>query len=188
MSKSIAKKTKEKKPTKFQTKFLATLRTVPDFPKAGIMFKDITPILNDEALFADTLDHLTKRYKKKKIQKVVAIESRGFIFGAALAYRLGAGFVPVRKPNKLPAKKISETYELEYGTDTLEVHADAIKKGERVLIHDDLLATGGTALAAIKLVKKLGGKIEGISFLVELGFLNGNKKLKGYEVDSIVTI
>lgn len=175
-----------KKLADFSKRFEKALRTVPDFPKAGILFKDITTVLKDKKLFAETVDVLASFYKGQKIDKVVSIESRGFIFGAALAYKLGAGFVPVRKPNKLPFTKIREEYALEYGTDALEIHIDAVKKGERVLLHDDLLATGGTARAACNLIEQIGGKVAGLCFLIELPFLNGRDRLKSYPVQSIV--
>lgn len=176
----------EKRLKAFAKRFEKKIRTVPDFPKQGIMFKDITTVLKEKKLFGETVDMLAEIYSGKRIDKVVSIESRGFIFGAALAYKLGAGFVPVRKPNKLPAEKIREEYTLEYGTDALEIHTDAIRKGERVLLHDDLLATGGTAGAACRLVEKVGGKVAGLCFLIELGFLNGRTKLSGYDVVSLV--
>lgn len=180
----VKKRTASREP--FTIRFEKALRTVPDFPKKGIQFKDITPVLKDKKLFAETLERLAAFYKGQKIDKVVSIESRGFIFGAALAYKLGAGFVPVRKPNKLPAEKLREEYALEYGTDILEIHTDAVKKGERVLLHDDLLATGGTARAACNLIERIGGKVVGLCFLIELGFLGGRKKLEGYRVQSIL--
>ena len=162
------------------------IRNVSDFPKAGIVFRDITTLLKDEKAFKKSIDILYEQYKNKKIDKVVSVESRGFIFGSALAYRLGAGFVPVRKPKKLPAQTIREEYQLEYGTDSLEIHTDAIKKGEKVLVVDDLLATGGTVAATCKLIKKLGGKIVSLTFLIELTFLHGRDKLEGYDVFSII--
>ncbi len=162
------------------------IRTVPDFPKKGIMFIDITTLLKDPKGFELTLEELYKLCKEKGITKVVGIESRGFIFGAALAAKLGVGFVPIRKPGKLPAKTLSESYELEYGTDKIEIHEDAVSKGDVILLHDDLLATGGTMEAACKLVEKLGGEIAQISFLVELTFLNGREKLKKFDVRSLV--
>lgn len=166
--------------------FKELIRTVPDFPKKGIMFIDITTLLKDEKGIAAALDELYNLVKNKKITKVVGVESRGFILGGALAVKLGAGFVPIRKPNKLPAETISETYELEYGTDQIEIHKDAIQPGDLVLLHDDLLATGGTMEAACKLVEKLGAKVVQISFLVELSFLHGREKLKGYEVHALM--
>jgi adenine phosphoribosyltransferase len=176
----------EKKLAQFSTRFSKALRTVPDFPKKGIQFKDITTVLKDKKIFAETIDLLSGIYKDKKITKVVGVESRGFVFGGALAYKLGAGFVIVRKPKKLPAETIREEYALEYGTDALEIHVDAIKKGDRVLIHDDLLATGGTAAATCKLIERLGGKVEEVCFLTELGFLNGRQKLGNYNVRALV--
>jgi adenine phosphoribosyltransferase len=160
------------------------IRDVPDFPKKGIIFKDITTLLKDTAAFKYTIDMMVEKYKDKGIGKIIGIESRGFIFGGAVAYLLGCGFVPARKPGKLPAEKISESYTLEYGENTLELHTDAIEAGEKVVIVDDLLATGGTAAAVAKLVEQLKGKIEGFEFLIELGFLNGKEKLEGYPVYS----
>ncbi|HEY5615718.1 MAG TPA: adenine phosphoribosyltransferase [Bacteroidota bacterium] len=162
------------------------IRDVPDFPQKGIVFKDITTLLQNPDAFRKALNIFYERYRDEKITKVAGVESRGFIFGAALAVQLGVGFVPIRKKGKLPAETIREEYALEYGTDSIEVHTDAIQKGERVLIHDDLLATGGTIQAACKLVERLGGKIVGLSFLVELSFLKGREKLKGNDVFSIV--
>ncbi|MHA1821619.1 MAG: adenine phosphoribosyltransferase [Promethearchaeota archaeon] len=168
---------------------IKTIRNVPDFPIKGIQFKDITTLLKDPEAFKYACDKLTEAFKGKGITKVVGIESRGFIFGAVVAYQLGIGFVPIRKPGKLPAEKISETYELEYGTNTIEIHVDAIEKGEKVLIMDDLLATGGTTKAAINLVEKLGGVVAGIGFVIELtGSLKGREKLKGYDIVSLVEI
>jgi adenine phosphoribosyltransferase len=163
------------------------IRSIRDFPIKGIMFRDITTLLKDPDAVKETLNQLLAFSKEQKISKVVGIESRGFIFGAMLANELKAGFVPVRKPGKLPAEKESQTYQLEYGLDKIEIHKDAIIKGEKVLIHDDLLATGGTAEAACKLVEKLGGKVVQISFLIELAFLNGREKLRSYKVDSLIT-
>ena len=160
------------------------IRDVPDFPKKGIIFKDITTLLKDTEAFKQTIDMMVEKYKGKGIGKIVGIESRGFIFGGAVAYLLGCGFVPARKPGKLPAETISESYTLEYGENTLELHVDAIEKGEKVVIIDDLLATGGTAAAVAKLVEKLGGQIEGLEFLIELDFLKGKEKLSGYPVYS----
>ena len=164
----------------------ALVRTVPDFPKPGILFYDITTLLKDKTGFAKMIDALAAHYIERKVDLVLGIEARGFIFGPALAYRLNAGFVPVRKPGKLPAATERVTYDLEYGTDTLEMHKDAVAKGARVLIVDDLLATGGTAAAAAALVKGLGAEILEISFLIELGFLSGRDKLKGYPVRSLI--
>ena len=162
------------------------IRTVPHWPKKGIMFRDITTLLKDPEGFKETIDLLYNRYKDKKIDKVVGIESRGFIFGAPLAYLLGCGFVPVRKPGKLPAECESEEYTLEYGTDKIEIHKDAIKKDDRILIVDDLIATAGTANAARNLIKKLGGKLIECAFIVELVDLKGRDKLKGESIYSVV--
>lgn len=164
-----------------------TIRSIPDFPKKGIVFRDITTLLNDGAAFARAIDLLTERYRGSAIDKIVSVESRGFILGAPLAYNLRAGFVPVRKPGKLPGETIRESYALEYGTDTLEIHRDAIAPGERVLVLDDLLATGGTIGATCRLVEKLGGRVVGLAFLIELAFLDGRKNLKGYDIHSLVT-
>jgi adenine phosphoribosyltransferase len=163
------------------------IRSIRDFPIKGIMFRDITTLLKNPDAVKETLNQLLAISKEQKISKVVGIESRGFIFGAMMANELKAGFVPVRKPGKLPGEKESQTYQLEYGLDKIEIHKDAISYGDRVLIHDDLLATGGTAEAACKLVEKLGGKVIQISFLIELAFLNGREKLRGYKVDSLIT-
>ncbi|MCK5636056.1 MAG: adenine phosphoribosyltransferase [Thermoplasmatales archaeon] len=162
------------------------IRTVPHWPKKGIMFKDVTTLIKNPEGFKETIDLLYKRYADKNIDKVVGIESRGFIFGAPLAYLLGCGFVIVRKPGKLPAECICEEYSLEYGTDKIEVHKDAIEKGDRVLIVDDLLATGGTMAAARNLIKKLGGDVVELTFVVELIDLKGRDKLKGENIYSIV--
>ena len=162
------------------------IREVPDYPKPGILFYDLTTVLKDPQRFHSLVDHLCGHYDGHKIDKVAGIEARGFIFAPALAYRLGAGFVPIRKPKKLPAKTRSVSYALEYGTDSIEVHEDAIQPGESVIICDDLLATGGTAAAAAKLVQDLGGKVEGLAFAVELTFLNGRKKLPGHDVFSLL--
>mgnify|MGYP001613902404 CR=1 FL=1 len=168
------------------TDLKSMIRTIPDFPKKGIMFRDITTILQNKDGFRYVIDKLYERYKDKNIGVVVGIESRGFIFGAALAYKLGCGFVPVRKEGKLPHKTIRQQYDLEYGTAAVEIHKDAITKGQSVLIVDDLLATGGTLLAAIKLVELLGGKILECAVVVELPELNGREKLKEYDVFSLV--
>jgi len=158
------------------------IREVPDFPKPGILFYDITTLLKDRLGFAQLIDALTAYYLEKNIDLVLGIEARGFIFGPALAYRLNAGFVPVRKPKKLPAETVRWTYDLEYGQDTLEIHKDAIRPGQRIIIVDDLLATGGTARATAELAKSLGGEICGLGFVVELDFLKGREKLKDYDV------
>ncbi len=162
------------------------IRNVPDFPKKGIMFKDITPLLADPGALALAVEFLAQPFRGKHIDIVVGAESRGFIFGTAVAQALAAGFVPIRKPGKLPAETKSITYELEYGTDTLEIHTDAIKPGQKVLMVDDLLATGGTMHACCELVKSLGGDIAGVAVLIELGFLNGREKLKDYNLLSII--
>ena len=166
----------------------ARIRKVPDFPKQGILFYDITTLLKDQAALKHVIDQVFEHYVKKEAAptKIVAVESRGFIFGGALAYKLHAGFVPVRKPGKLPAKTVSTSYSLEYGKDAICMHEDAIQKGDRVLIVDDLLATGGTARAAIDLAEKLGGKVIGLAFVIELGFLHGRDQLKGYDVYSLI--
>ncbi len=162
------------------------IRNVKDFPKEGIMFRDITTLLKEPAALKLAFNELYKLAKDLNISKVVGIESRGFIFGSMLAEKLNAGFIPIRKPGKLPAEKESKTYDLEYGSDTIEIHKDAIKIDERILLHDDLLATGGTALAAANLIESLGGEVVQISFVVELSFLNGREKLKKYNVKSLV--
>jgi adenine phosphoribosyltransferase len=162
------------------------IRDVPDFPKPGIVFKDITTLLRDSLLFRRALDLMTVLCGDLSVDKVVAIESRGFILGGALADRLGAGFVPVRKPGKLPWKSRSARYELEYGTDTLEMHEDAVGPADRVLVVDDVIATGGTARAAGDLCEALGASVSGFAFLVELGFLNGRDRLPGREVRSLI--
>ena len=164
----------------------ATIRSVPDFPIEGILFYDITTMLKDPAALRESIDRLTNHYRNAGVDRVVGIESRGFIFGIPLAYQLGAGFVPVRKPGKLPAATIAESYALEYGTNSLEIHVDAIEKGQKVLIVDDLLATGGTAKATCNLVEKLGGQVVGLAFAVELTFLNGREKLQNYDVFSLL--
>jgi adenine phosphoribosyltransferase len=162
------------------------VRTVPDFPKPGILFYDITTLLKDKQGFAQLIDALAAHYIGRDIDLVLGIEARGFIFGPALAYRLNAGFVPVRKPRKLPAETARVTYDLEYGTDSLEIHVDAIEPGQRVVLVDDLLATGGTMEATIKLVQKLGGHIAGLGFAVELDFLNGRERFQEYDVFSLL--
>ena len=162
------------------------IRTVPDFPKPGIMFYDITTLLKDPYGLRTTIDRLVECIDDPNIDTVIGIEARGFIFAPALAYRLKAGFVPVRKPRKLPAATESISYDLEYGTDTLEIHRDAIGNGNRVLIADDLLATGGTARAVINLVEKLGGTVAGLAFVIELTFLNGRERFSGYKVRSLL--
>jgi adenine phosphoribosyltransferase len=162
------------------------IREVPDYPKPGILFYDLTTLLKDKTGFHRLIDQLCEHYDGHTIDVVAGIEARGFIFAPALAYRLGAGFVPVRKPKKLPAKTSSISYDLEYGKDTLEIHEDAIKPGDRVIICDDLLATGGTAAATAKLIGQLGGKVEGLAFAVELTFLKGRAKLADLDVFSLI--
>ena len=162
------------------------IRDIPDFPRKGIIFKDITTLLGQGELFRHAIDQIADHYKDKGIHKVVGVESRGFIVGAPVAYKLGAGVVPIRKKGKLPYKTISATYQLEYGSDCLEMHEDALISKENVLIVDDLLATGGTASATIELVRKLGGHIAGIAFLIELSFLEGRKNLKGIDTFSLI--
>ena len=164
----------------------AKIRDIPDFPKRGIVFKDIMPLLADPEALHETVERLAEFAGPRKPDVVLGAEARGFILGAALAYRLGCGFVAARKPGKLPWRTISAKYALEYGFDALELHADAIANGARVLIHDDLLATGGTAKAKIDLVEQLGGTVVGLAFVIELEFLNGREKLAGYDVFSLV--
>ena len=162
------------------------IRDIPDFPKRGIVFKDIMPLLADAEALHETVERLGEFAEPRKPDVVLGAEARGFILGAALAYRLGCGFVAARKPGKLPWRTISAKYALEYGFDALELHADAISQGSRVLIHDDLLATGGTARAKIDLVEQLGGTVVGLAFVIELEFLNGRDKLAGYDVFSLI--
>ncbi|HZQ22949.1 MAG TPA: adenine phosphoribosyltransferase [Terriglobales bacterium] len=162
------------------------IREVPDFPKKGILFYDITTLLKDKLGFATLIDALSEHYLEKEIDLVLGMEARGFIFGPALAYRLNAGFVPVRKPGKLPAATAKLEYQLEYGSNTLEIHRDAIQKGQRIIIVDDLLATGGTAAATVELAKSLGADIAGLGFVVELDFLKGREKLQGCDVFSLL--
>jgi adenine phosphoribosyltransferase len=162
------------------------IRQIPDFPKPGILFYDITTLLRDPEGFKLAIDALVQPYSDKGISQVVAIESRGFILGAAVADRLGVGFVPVRKPGKLPGKAVRVTYDLEYGTDSLEIHADAIEPSHRVLVLDDVLATGGTARATVDLVERVGGHVVGVAFLLELAFLKGREKLQGRDVYSVL--
>lgn len=165
----------------------AAIRDIPDFPKEGILFKDITTLLRDPRAFQMTIDALGDRFKNSAIDYVVGIESRGFIFGGPIAYKLGVGFVPVRKPGKLPGATTRIEYQLEYGTDALEIHMDAIEPGKRVLVVDDLLATGGTVKATIDLCEKIGAQVVGAAFLIELSFLNGKEKLPDCEVMTLVT-
>ena|SRR6266481_8664740 len=162
------------------------IREVPDFPKKGILFYDITTLLKDKTGFATLIDALSEAYIGKNIDLIVGIEARGFIFGPALAYRLNAGFVPVRKPKKLPAATAKISYDLEYGTDTLEIHKDAVQNGQRVIVVDDLLATGGTAAATVQLIKNIGGEVAGCAFVVELDFLKGRERLNGIDVVSLL--
>ncbi len=164
-----------------------TIRSVPDFPVEGILFYDITTMLKNPEAFKESVDQLVNYYQETEVDIVIGVESRGFIFGTPLAYKLGAGFVPVRKPGKLPAEKLAESYELEYGTNTLEIHKDAIEQGQKVLVVDDLLATGGTAKATCNLVEKLGGQVVGVAFVIELNFLKGREQLKGYDVFSLLS-
>ena len=170
----------------FEAQLRSSIRDIPDFPKPGVTFKDITPLLNDPVAFASTVDVLAGAFITAKIDRVLGVEARGFIFAAPVAYRLGAGFVPVRKAGKLPWEIEREEYELEYGTDLLEIHRDAIAPGEQVLIVDDVLATGGTASAVVRLVERLGGSVVGLTFLIELAFLDGRKKLEGQSVHTVI--
>jgi adenine phosphoribosyltransferase len=163
------------------------IREVPDFPKPGINFYDITTLLKDPTGLEESIDAMTEACRGMDIDTVIGIESRGFIFGAPLAYQLGVGFIPVRKPKKLPAETVSVSYELEYGQDSLEMHKDAVGEGHNVLIVDDLLATGGTAKAVVDLVEGMGGKVAGLLFAVELNFLSGRKKFEGYDVKSLIS-
>lgn len=163
------------------------IRDIPDFPKPGILFKDITPLLKNPQALNEAVRLLAETAQDLGITSVVGIESRGFIFGAAVACKLGVGFVPIRKPGKLPFETVSESYELEYGTDTIEMHADAFALGERVLLIDDLLATGGTMKAAVRLVEKSGARVSKVAFVIELLFLNGRSQLSGYDVVSLIT-
>ena len=167
--------------------FKARIKDVPDFPKKGIVFKDITPLLADAAAFAEMIDRLTEPFVGKGVQIVAGIESRGFLLATPIAYRLGAGVVPIRKKGKLPRAVKSASYALEYGTDSIEAHADAFCNGTKVLLVDDVLATGGTAAAAAKLIEDIGGRLMGASFLIELGFLHGRDKLPGQTIHSLVT-
>ncbi|MCH6558124.1 MAG: adenine phosphoribosyltransferase [Nitrospirae bacterium] len=166
--------------------YKSLIREVPDFPKPGILFYDITTLLKDAQAFRQILDELTSKYRNQGISKIVSIESRGFILGSPLAYHLGTGFVPVRKPGKLPADTFEVKYNLEYGATSLAIHRDAVQIGERVLIVDDLLATGGTAAATVHLIRQLGGEIVSLAFLVELQFLKGREKLNGCDVHSMI--
>jgi adenine phosphoribosyltransferase len=169
------------------TDYKALIREVPNFPNPGILFYDITTLLKDAQAFRSIVDELADRYREKEISKIIGIESRGFIFGSALAYRLGAGFIPVRKPGKLPADIFEVKYNLEYGSNSLAIHRDAVGIEENVLIVDDLLATGGTAAATVSLVRQLGGKIVGLAFLIELTSLHGRERLSGCDIHSMIT-
>jgi adenine phosphoribosyltransferase len=165
----------------------ALVRDIPDFPKEGVVFKDITPLLADELAFSTVIDLIVVHFGRGKVDKVVGIEARGFILASPVAYHFGAGFVPVRKAGKLPWETEAAEYELEYGSATLEIHRDAVAAGERVLIVDDVLATGGTARATAKLVEQIGGKVVGIACLIELGFLHGRDKLEGYDLFTLIS-
>ena len=164
----------------------AAIREIPDWPKPGILFYDITTLLKQGSCFAQAIDAITEPFKDKNIDIVLGMEARGFIFAPTVAYALGAGFVPIRKPGKLPAEKLQVNYELEYGTDSLEVHKDAILPGQRALIVDDLIATGGTAKAVAEMTKSMGATVEGLAFMVELTFLNGREKISGYNIHSLL--
>jgi adenine phosphoribosyltransferase len=166
--------------------FTSYIRDIPDFPKKGIIFKDITPLLQDKKAFHEAIDVFTRQYQDETIHKIVSVEARGFIFAGALAYRLNCGFVPIRKPGKLPADTISIDDTLEYGKNTMEIHKDALQRGERVLVFDDLLATGGTVKATCELIEKLGGIIIGCAFLIDLTFLQGRQKLQPHKVFSLI--
>jgi adenine phosphoribosyltransferase len=171
----------------FDTSILrASIRDIPDFPQEGVVFKDITPLLGDPAAFSHAVDAIVVTFGRGRIDKVVGIEARGFIIAAPVAYHFGAGFVPLRKKGKLPYETLAETYDLEYGTETLEIHADAFEPGERVLVVDDVLATGGTAKAACNLIEKAGATVAGLAFVIELGFLSGAEKLNGYNFFSLL--
>lgn len=163
------------------------IRDIPDFPQAGVNFKDITPLLADKKAFTYTIDAIAHTFDRDEIDKVLGIEARGFMIAAPLAYRFTAGLIPVRKKGKLPWEVATETYDLEYGTDSLEIHRDAIEPGERILIVDDVLATGGTALATAQLTERCGGKVSGIAMLMELAFLKGRERLEGYNVFSLIS-
>lgn len=173
--------------SELETRLKSTIRDVPDFPKPGILFKDITPVLGAPALMDAITERFASTWRSRGVDAVVGMESRGFLFGMPLAMRLGVPFVPARKPGKLPYHKVSESYALEYGNATLELHVDALGAGQRALVVDDLIATGGTALATARLVEKLGAKVAGFGFVIELGFLEGRKVLGAYDVDAIVS-
>lgn len=167
---------------------LDSIRTIPDFPKKGILFYDITTLLKDPKYLAESIDQMHEQVKNLKIDAVAGAESRGFIFGVPLAIKLGVGFIPIRKKGKLPAEKIAESYALEYGEATMEMHKDAVSEGKNILLVDDLLATGGTALAAAHLIEKAGGKVSAMVFLMELGFLNGREKISDYKIRSLINV
>jgi len=173
-------------PNELADRLRESIRDVPDFPKPGIVFKDITPMLLDPALFRDTVDALADWTAEREARKILGVDARGFLFAGAVADRLGLGLVPARKPGKLPYQTVSESYDLEYGVNTLELHTDAVEEGERIVIVDDLLATGGTVRAAARLVEALGGTVAGLAFVVELGFLGGRGKLNSYDTMSLV--
>lgn len=162
------------------------IRDIPDFPKPGILFKDITTLLKDGEAFQEAINKMVEHYKDYEFDYIIGIEARGFIIGAPMALKMGKGFIPIRKPGKLPGETISISYDLEYGSNQVEIHRDAISKGDKVIIIDDLLATGGTILASVKLIEDLGGIVQGIGFLLELGFLNGRKQLKGQDVFALL--
>jgi adenine phosphoribosyltransferase len=176
----------ESKPAASYESLKQYIREIPDYPKPGILFYDITTLIKEKAGLAQVIDGVAEHFINYKVDLVVGMEARGFIFGPAVAYRLKAGFIPIRKPRKLPGETVKHTYKLEYGEDTLEIHKDAIQNAQRVLVVDDLLATGGTAVAATELVKQLGGKVCGIGFVIELDFLNGRDRLKDYDVFSLL--
>lgn len=178
----------DQKPSDLAAKLDACIRNVPDFPKPGILFKDITPILNDQVLCSRIVDAMASHFGGKDLDVIVGIESRGFLFGLLLANKLSIPFVPIRKQGKLPFETISQSYALEYGEATIEIHADAFARGARVLIHDDLLATGGTVVAASELVQRMGGEIAGFAFLINLDFLGGKRRLKAYNEDILSLI
>jgi adenine phosphoribosyltransferase len=183
---SLALFEEEIHPMATKTDLASLIRDVPDFPVKGILFKDITTLIKEPRAFREVIDALVKQYEGQGIDMIAAIEARGWIFAAPLAYKLGAGLIPVRKPGKLPWKKINAAYSLEYGTNVLEMHTDAVQPGQRVLIVDDLLATGGSAKATAELIEHLGGKVVGFAFVIDLTFLKGIEKLKGYDVFSLI--
>jgi adenine phosphoribosyltransferase len=173
--------------TRLEERLRRSIRDIPDFPKPGIVFKDITPLLLDPGLFREAIGALADWVAEREASKVLGVDARGFLFAGAVADRLGLGLVPARKPGKLPSRTVSESYDLEYGVNTLELHTDAVQPGERIVVVDDLLATGGTVKAASRLVEVLGGTVAGLAFVIELGFLNGRARLDGYETMSLVT-